>query len=76
MFRTIPKDREIDYVKSRFKGSGYQFIFWCFIVIIQIKLNLTQKLFIVCLFLKFQGVTYDTGGADIKAGGIMAGMSR
>ena len=23
-----------------------------------------------------QGVTYDTGGADIKAGGVMAGMSR
>ena len=23
-----------------------------------------------------KGVTYDTGGADIKAGGIMAGMSR
>lgn len=24
----------------------------------------------------FQGITYDTGGADIKAGGIMAGMHR
>lgn len=24
----------------------------------------------------FQGVTYDTGGADIKAGGVMAGMHR
>lgn len=23
-----------------------------------------------------QGVTYDTGGADIKAGGVMAGMHR
>lgn len=23
-----------------------------------------------------KGVTYDTGGADIKAGGVMAGMSR
>lgn len=23
-----------------------------------------------------QGVTYDTGGCDIKAGGVMAGMSR
>ena len=23
-----------------------------------------------------KGITYDTGGADIKAGGIMAGMSR
>ena len=23
-----------------------------------------------------QGVTYDTGGADVKAGGIMSGMSR
>jgi len=23
-----------------------------------------------------QGVTYDTGGADVKAGGVMAGMSR
>lgn len=23
-----------------------------------------------------QGITYDTGGADIKAGGIMAGMHR
>lgn len=24
----------------------------------------------------FTGITYDTGGADIKAGGVMAGMSR
>ena len=24
----------------------------------------------------FQGITYDTGGCDIKAGGIMAGMHR
>lgn len=24
----------------------------------------------------FQGITYDTGGADIKAGGFMAGMHR
>ena len=24
----------------------------------------------------YQGVTYDTGGADIKAGGVMAGMHR
>lgn len=24
----------------------------------------------------WQGITYDTGGADIKAGGIMAGMHR
>lgn len=23
-----------------------------------------------------KGITYDTGGADIKAGGVMAGMSR
>lgn len=28
------------------------------------------------LFIVGKGVTYDTGGADIKAGGIMAGMSR
>lgn len=28
------------------------------------------------LLLVGKGVTYDTGGADIKAGGIMAGMSR
>ena len=28
------------------------------------------------LFLVGKGVTYDTGGADIKAGGVMAGMSR
>ncbi len=28
------------------------------------------------VFLAGKGVTYDTGGADIKAGGIMAGMSR
>lgn len=28
------------------------------------------------LFVVGKGVTYDTGGADIKAGGIMAGMSR
>ncbi|XP_014241640.1 putative aminopeptidase W07G4.4 [Cimex lectularius] len=28
------------------------------------------------LFLVGKGVTYDTGGADIKAGGFMAGMSR
>lgn len=27
-------------------------------------------------FLVGKGVTYDTGGADIKAGGNMAGMSR
>ena len=26
--------------------------------------------------LYWQGVTYDTGGADIKAGGVMAGMHR
>lgn len=25
---------------------------------------------------RFQGITYDTGGADIKAGGVMAGMHR
>lgn len=28
------------------------------------------------LLLVGKGVTYDTGGADIKAGGVMAGMSR
>lgn len=28
------------------------------------------------LFIVGKGVTYDTGGADIKAGGVMAGMSR
>lgn len=28
------------------------------------------------LFLVGKGVTYDTGGADVKAGGVMAGMSR
>lgn len=28
------------------------------------------------VFLIGKGVTYDTGGADIKAGGVMAGMSR
>ncbi|PNF24596.1 hypothetical protein B7P43_G03086 [Cryptotermes secundus] len=28
------------------------------------------------LYLVGKGVTYDTGGADIKAGGVMAGMSR
>lgn len=28
------------------------------------------------LFLVGKGVTFDTGGADIKAGGVMAGMSR
>ena len=28
------------------------------------------------LFLVGKGVTYDTGGADIKAGGVMAGMHR
>jgi hypothetical protein len=28
------------------------------------------------LMLVGKGVTYDTGGADIKAGGIMVGMSR
>lgn len=28
------------------------------------------------LFLVGKGVTYDTGGADIKAGGVMRGMSR
>lgn len=28
------------------------------------------------LFYTFQGITYDTGGADIKAGGVMAGMHR
>ena len=27
-------------------------------------------------FMCLQGITYDTGGADIKAGGVMAGMSR
>ena len=28
------------------------------------------------LFLVGKGVTYNTGGADIKTGGVMAGMSR
>jgi len=28
------------------------------------------------LYLVGKGITYDTGGADIKAGGVMAGMSR
>ena len=28
------------------------------------------------LFLVGKGVTYDTGGADVKAGGVMAGMHR
>ena len=28
------------------------------------------------LYLVGKGITYDTGGADIKAGGIMAGMHR
>ena len=28
------------------------------------------------LMLVGKGVTYDTGGADIKAGGVMAGMHR
>lgn len=27
-------------------------------------------------FLCHQGITYDTGGADVKAGGVMAGMHR
>ena len=31
---------------------------------------------VVCFFLPLQGITYDTGGADIKAGGVMAGMHR
>ena len=29
-----------------------------------------------CSSLPVQGITYDTGGADIKAGGVMAGMHR
>ena len=29
----------------------------------------------MCMFC-FKGITYDTGGADIKAGGVMAGMHR
>lgn len=29
-----------------------------------------------CGYVDIQGITYDTGGADIKAGGIMAGMHR
>ncbi|RUS75369.1 hypothetical protein EGW08_016859 [Elysia chlorotica] len=33
--------------------------------------NITKTLFLVG-----KGITYDTGGADIKAGGVMAGMSR
>lgn len=28
------------------------------------------------VFSTLQGITYDTGGADIKAGGVMAGMHR
>ena len=28
------------------------------------------------LFLVGKGITYDTGGADVKAGGVMAGMHR
>jgi hypothetical protein len=28
------------------------------------------------VYLVGKGITYDTGGADIKAGGHMAGMSR
>lgn len=30
----------------------------------------------VLFFFFPQGITYDTGGADIKAGGFMAGMHR
>nr|XP_022918012.1 putative aminopeptidase W07G4.4 [Onthophagus taurus] len=35
-----------------------------------------QSKIIETIMLVGKGVTYDTGGADIKAGGIMAGMSR
>ena len=30
----------------------------------------------IWMFIVWQGVTYDTGGADVKAGGHMAGMHR
>lgn len=42
-----------------------------------IKLNYTGEGPVTdTLFLVGKGVTYDTGGADIKAGGVMAGMHR
>lgn len=36
----------------------------------------SMRVWISLLSLWFQGITYDTGGADIKAGGCMAGMHR
>ena len=46
--------------------------------------NLTTCEILLCLpgqikktvYLVGKGISYDTGGADIKAGGVMAGMSR
>ena len=35
-----------------------------------------HALMIFVLLPSKQGVTYDTGGADVKAGGVMAGMHR
>lgn len=43
------------------------------IIFLEYKSNSPPK---KTLILVGKGVTYDTGGADIKAGGIMAGMSR
>ncbi|KAH8326057.1 hypothetical protein KR067_000189 [Drosophila pandora] len=44
--------------------------------IIFLEYNPTTKPAKKTLLLVGKGVTYDTGGADIKAGGVMAGMSR
>lgn len=41
-----------------------------------INLAASSVLFFIYFFFFLQGITYDTGGADIKAGGFMAGMHR
>ena len=54
------------------KKSRKQLCWWVFIQIYCYKKILYKNF----RFQVGKGITYDTGGADIKAGGIMAGMSR
>lgn len=70
-------------VCSQFNHHNF---FVCFIYLITVPFLLTGRIIYLeykppnpakkTIMLVGKGVTYDTGGADIKAGGIMAGMSR
>ena len=60
--------------KTRFCEGGHKYTCSCPALIPEWPLG--EFPLTVLFNLSSQGVTYDTGGADIKAGGHMAGMSR